>query len=41
MTPPTAERIKWEQHAYKRDTEQNFSVYMNQYRDFYDEKNLA
>lgn len=41
MTPPSAERIKWEQHAYKWDVEQDFSVYMNHDRDFSDEKKLA
>ena len=41
MKLPSAERIKWEQHAYKWDVEQDFSVYMNHDRNFCDEKNLA
>ena len=41
MTPPSEERIKWEQHAMKWDTENDFSVYVNQARDFSDERYLV
>ena len=41
MTPPSAERIKWEQHAYKWDVERDFSYYSNKDRNFDDEVKLA
>lgn len=41
MTPPSADRIKWEQHALKWDTEKDFSEYVNKERNFSDEKYLV
>ncbi len=41
MIPPSADRIKWEQHALKWDTEKDFSEYVNKERDFSDEKYLV
>lgn len=41
MIPPTEERIRWEQHAWKWDTENDFSQYVNQNRDFGDERYLV
>lgn len=41
MTPPSPERIKWEQHSMMWDTEKDFSCYGNPERDFSDEKKLV
>lgn len=41
MIPPSAGRIKWEQHALKWDTEKDFSEYVNKERDFSDERYLV
>ena len=41
MTPPSADRIRWEQHAFKWDTEKDFSNYSNKERSFVDEVKLA
>ena len=41
MTPPSEDRIKWEQHAKKWDAEKDFSEYINPERDFSDEKYLV
>ena len=41
MVMPSADRIKWEQHALKWDTEKDFSEYVNKERDFSDEKYLV
>lgn len=41
MIPPSEERIKWEQHAWKWDTNNDFSVYVNQDRGFEDERYLV
>ena len=41
MIPPSADRIKWEQHAEKWDTENDFSLYSNMARNFDDESRLA
>lgn len=41
MTPPSEERIRWEQHAWKWDTQVDFSQYTNQDRSFEDEKYLV
>ena len=40
MVLPSEDRIKWEQHAYKWDTEKDYSVYVGE-NDFSDEKNLV
>ena len=40
MIPPSEDRIKWEQHAWKWDTEKDFSEYINAERDFSDEGKL-
>ncbi len=40
MKIPSAERIKWEQHAWKWDTENDFSKYSNINRNFSDEHKL-
>lgn len=42
MKIPSIERIKWEQHAWKWDTEKDYTAYTNSPRnDFSDEKNLV
>lgn len=41
MTPPSEDRIKWEQHAWKWDTKKDFSEFNNFKRDFSDEKKLV
>ena len=41
MIPPSADRIKWEQHAERWDTEHDFSLYSNKARRFDDERKLA
>lgn len=41
MTPPSADRIRWEQHAWKWDTEKDFSYYTNYNRSFSEEENLV
>ncbi|MBQ7769465.1 MAG: LicD family protein [Oscillospiraceae bacterium] len=41
MTPPSEDRIRWEQHAWKWDTENDFSQYVNQNRNTDDERNLV
>ncbi len=40
MTPPSPDRIKYEQHAWKWDVDRDFSEYTNKDRDFSDEINL-
>ncbi len=40
MKPPSPERIKWEQHAEKWDTEKDFREYVKCIRDYSDEVNL-
>lgn len=41
MKVPSADRIKYEQHAWKWDTEKDFSEYVNAERDFSDENRLV
>lgn len=41
MTPPAADRIRWEQHALAWDTEKSFSDSVNAGKDFSDEKFLV
>lgn len=41
MTPPSPERIKWEQHALQWDVNNDFSNYYNKERSFSDENKLA
>lgn len=41
MIPPSADRIKWEQHAWKWDAEKDYSMYGNPILDFSDEQRLV
>lgn len=41
MVIPSADRIKWEQHAWKWSTTKDFSEYTNKMNDFSDEKYLV
>ncbi len=41
MKPPSADRIKWEQHASSWDVDKDFSEYVNKERDFSEEKFLV
>lgn len=40
MKVPSEERIKWEQHAESWDTENDFRKYLNNIKDYFDEKKL-
>ena len=40
MKPPSADRIKWEQHAESWDTETDFRKIMHNIKNYDDEKKL-